>query len=63
MTESAPFNSSTAFCAKCGSILPLLQDFGSVQCYACKAVYDPDGETPINPLLRTKDSTKGGYSV
>ncbi|KAM3966937.1 RNA polymerase I subunit RpI12 [Aphomia sociella] len=39
MAEQGVFSSSTAFCARCGSILPLLQDFGSVKCYSCKAIY------------------------
>lgn len=44
MAETGPFSSSTSFCTKCGSILPLLQEFGSVKCYACKAVYEPDSK-------------------
>lgn len=44
MTELGPFSSSTAFCARCGSILPLLQEFGSVKCYACKAIYDAESK-------------------
>ncbi|XP_061704930.1 DNA-directed RNA polymerase I subunit RPA12 [Cydia pomonella] len=39
MASRAPFQSTTGFCARCGSILPLLQEFGSVKCYACKSVY------------------------
>ncbi|KOB77004.1 DNA-directed RNA polymerase subunit, partial [Operophtera brumata] len=42
MEESSPFTSSTAFCARCGSILPLLQEFGSVKCYSCKSFFDAD---------------------
>ncbi|XP_014357369.2 DNA-directed RNA polymerase I subunit RPA12 [Papilio machaon] len=42
MAESGPFSTSTAFCARCGSILPLLQEFGSVKCYACKGIYDAE---------------------
>lgn len=42
--ETSPFSTSTAFCAKCGSILPLLQQFGSVKCYSCKAVYKPESK-------------------
>ncbi|XP_059058633.1 DNA-directed RNA polymerase I subunit RPA12 [Achroia grisella] len=39
MAEMGYFSSSTAFCARCGSILPLLKEFGSVKCYTCKAIY------------------------
>ncbi|XP_072950001.1 DNA-directed RNA polymerase I subunit RPA12 [Epargyreus clarus] len=48
MAESGPFSTSTAFCAKCGSILPLLQEFGSVKCYACKSVYDAENYSNLN---------------
>ncbi|VVC89797.1 unnamed protein product [Leptidea sinapis] len=47
MSTSGPFSSTTAFCVKCGSILPLLQDFGSVKCYACAAIYDADSFSNI----------------
>ncbi|CAG9787128.1 unnamed protein product [Diatraea saccharalis] len=40
MSEAGMFTSSTAFCVRCGSILPLLQRFGSVKCYGCKVFYD-----------------------
>ncbi|CAH0399234.1 unnamed protein product [Chilo suppressalis] len=40
MAAAGMFSSSTAFCARCGSILPLLQKFGSVKCFVCKNVYD-----------------------
>ncbi|XP_045496455.1 DNA-directed RNA polymerase I subunit RPA12 [Colias croceus] len=40
MVDTKKFSSTTTFCVKCGSILPLLQEFGSVKCYACKAIYD-----------------------
>lgn len=43
-TNTGPFSTSTAFCARCGSILPLLQEFGSVKCYACKAICDPNSK-------------------
>ncbi|XP_052754477.1 DNA-directed RNA polymerase I subunit RPA12 [Galleria mellonella] len=33
------FSSSTAFCSRCGSILPLLKEFGFVKCYFCKEIY------------------------
>ncbi|CAH3994195.1 unnamed protein product [Pieris brassicae] len=42
MAEVGPFTSTTAFCARCGSILPLLNDFGLVKCYACKSIYEPE---------------------
>ncbi|XP_013194126.1 DNA-directed RNA polymerase I subunit RPA12 [Amyelois transitella] len=42
MAEMDLFTTSTAFCARCGSILPLLQEFGSVKCYSCKAIYEAD---------------------
>ncbi|KAJ0177905.1 hypothetical protein K1T71_006778 [Dendrolimus kikuchii] len=42
MANQNNFSTSTAFCAQCGSILPLLQEFGSVKCYACKASYDAE---------------------
>ncbi|KAJ8724326.1 hypothetical protein PYW08_015800 [Mythimna loreyi] len=42
MADTGPFSTSTAFCARCGSILPLLQEFGSVRCYACKASFDAE---------------------
>ncbi|CAG9122685.1 unnamed protein product [Plutella xylostella] len=41
MSESL-FKAATAFCTKCGSILPLLQEFGSVKCYSCSADYNAD---------------------
>lgn len=44
MVDSGPFSTSTAFCARCGSILPLLQEFGSVKCYACKGIYDAESK-------------------
>lgn len=44
MADIGPFSSSTAFCARCGSILPLLQEFGSVKCYACKATFDAESK-------------------
>ncbi|XP_050349443.1 DNA-directed RNA polymerase I subunit RPA12 [Nymphalis io] len=47
MQGTGPFSSTSAFCAKCGSILPLLQEFGSVKCYACKAIYDPESFSNI----------------
>ncbi|XP_014253169.1 DNA-directed RNA polymerase I subunit RPA12 [Cimex lectularius] len=28
------------FCPDCGSILPLLEDVSSVQCYSCKRIFD-----------------------
>lgn len=42
MTDKEKFSTITGFCGKCGSILPLLQEFGSVKCYACSEKYDPD---------------------
>ncbi|XP_028036816.1 DNA-directed RNA polymerase I subunit RPA12 isoform X1 [Bombyx mandarina] len=42
MSTESPLSTSTAFCARCGSILPLLQEFGSVKCYTCKAHYEAD---------------------
>ncbi|KAL4707309.1 hypothetical protein ACJJTC_019847 [Scirpophaga incertulas] len=40
MSETGMFTSSTAFCVRCGTILPLLQKLGSVKCYSCRAIYD-----------------------
>lgn len=44
MEETGPFTSTTAFCARCGSILPLLENIGFVKCYACKSIYDPESK-------------------
>ncbi|KAG6458038.1 DNA-directed RNA polymerase I subunit RPA12 [Manduca sexta] len=41
-SDKSPFSSTTAFCPRCGSILPLLQEFGSVKCYTCKTYYDAE---------------------
>ncbi|XP_041989059.1 DNA-directed RNA polymerase I subunit RPA12 [Aricia agestis] len=42
MSKSDRLSSVTGFCDKCGSILPLLEEFGSVTCYACKEKYSPE---------------------
>lgn len=44
MANAGPFSSSTAFCVRCGSILPLLQEFGSVKCYTCKSSFDAESK-------------------
>lgn len=37
------FISTPGFCSDCGSILPLLEETGNVECYACKKVWGPEG--------------------
>lgn len=41
--STGSFISTPGFCSDCGSILPLLEEKGDVQCYACKKVWGPEG--------------------
>ncbi|KAG6462179.1 hypothetical protein O3G_MSEX013099 [Manduca sexta] len=52
-SDKSPFSSTTAFCPRCGSILPLLQEFGSVKCYTCKTYYDADISVTNEATLNT----------
>lgn len=41
--STGSFISTPGFCSDCGSILPLLEERGNVECYACKKVWGPEG--------------------
>ncbi|XP_074098313.1 RNA polymerase I subunit RpI12 [Cotesia typhae] len=36
------FDAESNFCSECGSILPLLREFGGVVCYICKREWGPE---------------------
>ncbi|KOX67437.1 DNA-directed RNA polymerase I subunit RPA12 [Melipona quadrifasciata] len=40
--STGSFISTPGFCSDCGSILPLLEEKGDVQCYSCKKVWGPE---------------------
>uniref|UniRef100_A0A8D9DQT9 DNA-directed RNA polymerase subunit n=1 Tax=Cacopsylla melanoneura TaxID=428564 RepID=A0A8D9DQT9_9HEMI len=41
MSTEGYFNVESEFCSKCGTILPLFDFEGAVQCYVCKTSYGP----------------------
>jgi rRNA maturation endonuclease Nob1 len=38
------FLANPGFCAKCGSILPLLRSVGGLRCYTCKENYEAESK-------------------
>lgn len=38
------FDAESNFCSECGSILPLLREFGGVVCYICKREWGPESK-------------------
>ncbi|XP_053981599.1 DNA-directed RNA polymerase I subunit RPA12 [Hylaeus anthracinus] len=60
--DTVSFISTPGFCSDCGSILPLLNDYGDVKCYGCKRSWGPEafGDMAMSYTIHFNDKNVYG---